>query len=61
MPKKQQLRPYLIAISLFLVLLFTQPTISTGSQIVFDYIARFLICLLIGFGINKLISRKKKI
>jgi hypothetical protein len=49
-----------IAIALFLVILFTQPTISTGKQIVFDYIARLLICLAIGFGMEWVVSRGKK-
>ena len=57
---KSPIRPYTIAIALFLVILFTQPTVSTGSQIVFDYIARFLFCLLIGFGVEWVISRAKK-
>jgi hypothetical protein len=59
MPKSKT-RPYIIATALFLIIWLTQPTVSTGSQIVFDYIARFLVCLLIGFGINWLLTRKKK-
>jgi len=59
MPKKSPLRPFLIAIAIFLILLLTQPTISTGSQIIYDYIARFLFCLLIGFGVEWVISRGK--
>ncbi|MEI6729473.1 MAG: hypothetical protein WCK98_07590 [bacterium] len=57
---KSKTRPFAVAIALFLVIFFTQPTISTGKQIVFDYIARFLICLAIGFGVEWVISRGKK-
>ena len=59
MPKSKS-RPYTIAIALFLVILFTQPTVSTGSQIVFDYIARFIFCILIGFGVEWVVSRGKQ-
>jgi hypothetical protein len=58
MPKSKT-RPYIIATALFLVIWLTQPTVSTGSQIVFDYIARFLFCLLIGFGVEWVVFKKK--
>ena len=57
---KSKSRPYTIAVALFLLILFTQPTVSTDSQIVFDYIARFLFCILIGFGVEWVLTRKKK-
>jgi hypothetical protein len=56
---KSNIRPYLIATTLFLVILFVQPTISTGSEIVFDYLIRFLICLGLGFLINRFLPKKK--
>jgi hypothetical protein len=59
MPKSKS-RPYIIAIALFLIIWLTQPTVSTGSQIVFDYIARVLVCLAIGFGVEWFVSRGKK-
>jgi hypothetical protein len=57
---KSNIRPYLIATVVFLVILFVQPTISAGSDIIFDYLIRFIFCLLIGFGINWFFTRKKK-
>ena len=57
MPKT--LRPILIATALFLAILFIQPTVSTGSEIVFDYLIRFLVCLGLGFLINRFLPKKK--
>jgi hypothetical protein len=57
MPKT--LRPILIATALFLIIIFVQPTVSTGSEIVFDYLIRFLICLGLGFLINRFLPKKK--
>lgn len=55
----QTLRPILIATALFLVILFVQPTISKGSEIIFDYLIRFIFCLLIGFGLVWVVDRKR--
>jgi hypothetical protein len=56
---KSTLRPILIATALFLAILFIQPTVSTGSERVFDYLIRFLICLGLGFLINRFLPKKK--